>query len=177
MAYITVTQFLRLYDNRRVSQLLSDTGTAVASGDLATNNTLLDILEMASEQVAAAALVGERYTTLELSNLSLSSTAGYLLRRLVADLAYTQIIARRGMGAAELDRLCPAKKWCEEQLEMLRNGMHIFPGIDDTHAEAGLPAISDINSLSNPHRVDKFTDKANRLFPFDCNRFPTETDC
>jgi hypothetical protein len=178
VAYITVAQFLRLYDSRRVAQLLSDSGIPVVSGDLATNENLIDILAIASEQIAAAVIVGKRYTLQQLEDLAENEDYGFLLRRLVADLAWAGIVSRRGTGATELQRLCPSLNWCEQQLDMLRLGQHIFPGIEDAdHPAAGLPSSANINATSNPNRVSKFTDKASRLFPFDCNRLNTETGC
>jgi hypothetical protein len=171
MAYITAAQFTRLYDSRRVCQLLADTGTPVAAADLAADETLADLLAVASEQIAAAALVGKRYSVDQLAALAASTTTGFLLRKLTADLAYASLVARRGQGAADLDRLCPAYADALRQLEALRLGATLFPGIpNDTHGDAGLPQTVDLDSPTNTHRITKLTTRAGRLFPSDCDR-------
>ena len=171
--YITAAQFLKAYDTRRVRDLLSDSGTPVAANDVATDPNLLQILAEASEEVAAAALVSKRYTTAQLTAMAASSTSGFLLRRLTADLAFSLLVARRGQGAADIERLCPRHREAQRQLEQLRLGVALFPLIDDTHAEAGLPDTVNVDALTNPDRIDKLTAKASRLFPADCSRTRT----
>lgn len=171
MAYITAAQFVRVYDSRKIVQELSDSGSPVLEADLDTNANLADILGMASEMVASAALVGKRYTVAQLAALAASSDSGFLLRKLVADLAFAILVGRRGRSAADVDRLCPAHRQALLSLEQLRNGERLFPGITDgQHAEAGLPGSTDTQSPTNPNRLITFTTKASRLFPFDCRR-------
>lgn len=171
MSYITPAQFLRLYDGRNLRDNLSDTGSPVV-GSLDNNDNLLDALAMASEVVAAAALVGERYSTTDLDNLAASTTVGFLLRRITADIAFAMIVARRGRSAADVDRLAPARAWAEQQLDLLRTGTHLFPGTEDTTAPAGLPSQGDLDA--NLNRYNKLTAQARRVFPFSCNRQPRQ---
>lgn len=173
MAYCTVAQFTANYDSRRVCSLLSDSGSPVTVNDLDTNAVLIQLLEEASEEVAAAALVGKRYTTAQLTALGSSTTSGFLLRRLVSDITFALVVSRRGQGAADIERLCPRHREALRQLDLLRSGIEIFPGIDDTHAEAGLPASVNLLSTTNPNRRDTLTTQARRLFPPSCDRVPT----
>lgn len=178
MAYATPDQFLLYYDVRRVSQLLSDTGTPVSLSDVSSNAVLIELLAAASEMVAAAAFVGKRYTTTDLDNLSVSATAGFLLRKIVIDLTFALLVTRRGQGAADLERLCPAHAEALRLLEQLRQGYTLFPGIDDTHADAGLPSTANLDSNIQLFKFTKFTAKANRLFPFSCDRMQNrDSDC
>lgn len=176
MAYITPSQFLKAYDSRRIRELLSDTGTPVADADVNSNTNLAQILAEASEEVAAAALVGKRYTTSQLESLAASSTTGFMLRRLVADLAVALVVSRRGAAAADIERLCPRHREALRQLEMLRTGAELFPFISDDHAEAGLPATVDLNAQTNTNRITTFTARAARAFPFDCRRTVNPND-
>lgn len=179
MAFLTVAQFARLYDGRVLRENLSDSGSPIASGDLATNDNLLDILNMASEMISAAALVGKRYTPAQLAALAASNDSGYLLRRLTADLAFALVLARRGRAAADLDRLAPSRAWALQQLDLLRTGTHLFPGIDSgDHPEAGLPSQANLNATTQTNRITTFTAKAGRLFPWSCDRqLPPGGDC
>jgi hypothetical protein len=171
VALITAAQFLNFYDKRRINQYLSDSGSPLGSGEITDDENLAVILGAASEEVLSAVLVGERYTTDQLEALSLEEETGFLLRRLVADLAYTIIVSRRGQGAADIERLCPRHAEAQKQLDQLRSGWAIFPGIDELlYAEAGQPAIVDTDSINNANRITKLTAKANRMFPFDCRR-------
>jgi len=172
MAYLTAAQFLRKYDERRVRQLLSDSGSPTA-GDLATDDNLSDLLSMASEMIAAAVLVGKRYTLDQLTELATSTSYGFLLRQLTADLAYGLLVARRGTSAADLTRLAPTYALALQQLEMLRNGHCLFPGLsNDQHPDADLPAFTDAKDANNPNRQTFFTDTSYRLFPFSQRRDP-----
>jgi hypothetical protein len=177
MAYSTPDQFLLYYDVRRVSQLLSDSGTPVGLVDVPTNAVLLELLSAASEMVAAAALVGKRYTTANLETLADSASAGFLLRKLVIDIAFALLVIRRGQGAADVDRLCPAYSEAQRLLEQLRLGYTLFPGLDDPHAEAGLPAVANLQGSTQTNRITKLTAKAHRIFPFHCDRIVRDTDC
>ena len=148
MAFLTPAQFVKVYDTRRVQQLLSDTGTPVASGDLATDENLLNLLAESTEMILSAVQVGTKYTEDELQDLADSSTSGYLVRRLCADLAYGLLVARRGTSAADMDRLAPNWKFAQFQLQQLREGTLIFPRVErDEHPGAGNPRTTNLTTL------------------------------
>lgn len=180
MAYVTAAQFLRLVDRRRVRDLLSDSGTPVADADLADNENLADILGVASEMIASAALVGERYTPEQLAALAASATGGYLLRSLTAHLAYGLLVSRRGQGAADVSRQAPMYVEALRQLDQLRTGAALFPGVpNDDHPDAGLPATANLNATTQTARVSTVAAQAGRLFPFSCDRVlpPNSGNC
>lgn len=167
---------LEVYDDRVLRQYLSDSGTPVV-GSLTTNANLLAALGMASEVVASAALVGARYSTTQLQELADSTTVGFLLRRITADLAMAMIVGRRVRAASDIDKLCPNRAWAEQQLDLLRTGTHLFPGTEDLTAPAGLPSQANMMGINNPNRINTFTVTANRVFPFSCQRQPTGNCC
>ena len=177
MAFITVPQLLDYYDIRVIQQYASDSGTPITANDLPSNTKLLEILGAASEVIAAAALVGARYSPTQLQDLSESTTTGYLLRRLTADIAMAMIVGRRVRGVTEVDKVVPARAWAEQQLDLLRTGTHLFPGTEDLTAPAGLPSQADMMSPNNPNRINTFTVTANRVFPFSCFRRPNGNCC
>jgi hypothetical protein len=173
VAYCTAAYFIRNYDNRQLQQNLSDTGTPVSADDLTTNTTLLQLLEEASEMIAAAVEVGKRYTPAQLTALAALESGGYLLKRLTGDLAYGLLMSRRGRAAADVQRLAPMYGYALQTLEQLRTGAHLFPGVPDgTHPEAGLPDVADLNSSTQTARITTFTSTARRMFPFSCDRQP-----
>jgi hypothetical protein len=167
MAYCTVAQFIKNYDNRRIRELLSDSGTPVAQSDLASNTTLAQLLSEASELVQAAVSVRKKYTHAELLAMSASATHGFLLRRLTADLAYGLLVARRGTPAADLARIAPQWTWAQGVLADLRLGEMVFPlESDESHPEAGLPGVSDMTTNTGTDTFCSISGRTNgRLFP------------
>ncbi len=115
---------------------------------------------MASEVVAAAALVGERYSPQQLDALAVSTTSGFLLRRIVSDIAMAFIMARRVRAASDLDKITPLKAWAEQQLDLLRTGTHLFPGTEAITAPAGVPSQG---SLNGPNNIYRYTQKQRLL--------------
>lgn len=145
MAFATPADMVLFVDQRRLQQLVSDSGTPAA--DLDNNEILLALLARASEEVQAAALVGKRYTTEELQELADSGSNGYFLVGLVCDLAYGYLVQRRGTGAADMDRQAPAFKKALTTLERLKTGEYIFPLTNALSQEdAGTPDIADLTN-------------------------------
>ena len=148
MAYCTGAQFLERYDARRVSELIRDDGVKLSTGFAAyciSNANLLAALEDASAEIDAAAFVGKRYSKDRLTTLvavdsggKLVNTGGFLLLRLVADIAYANLVSRRGLAATETSQLSPNGSKALEMLQLIRSGERIFDTSDGGNADAGL---------------------------------------
>lgn len=157
--YTDTQTFINQYDVRRICQLLSDTGAPVTQVSVLTNPVLLQILYEATGIVAMAARVGQKYSENNLESLGdVTGTikaddglqygktpSGNFLRRLVGDIAYGLIIARRGLSAEEMAEQAPTWPIAMGYLEQLRSGDRIFDigGAPD----AGLPNIQQLGSL------------------------------
>jgi len=164
MAFASPADLVLYYDERRISQLATDSGTPAT--DLDNNAIVLAMLARATEEILAASLVGKRYTATELQELADSETNGYFLVGLVCDLAYGYLVQRRGTGAADMDRQAPAFKKALTTLERLKAGDYIFPLTGELSQEdAGTPDITGLdNRITSP--CDRYTSRAYvRLLP------------
>jgi phage gp36-like protein len=165
MAFASQTYLLSCYDARICSELISDTGyPADVTGD---NAVLQQFLDEASEQISAAALVGNRYTHKQLFILSQCTDRGFMLRRLTCDLAFGLIVSRRGRSAGDINKLCPRYTDALQTLEKLQTGLNIFPGIDDLEYEtAGTPSNVNLNTpVPGVQSQPLITSFAARIFP------------
>lgn len=136
MAYATAQNLLDRYDARRIADLVSDSGTRTLAPQ--SSPVLLACLDDASGEVDAACRVAQRYTSADLSGLT--GNANALLVRLVCDLAYGMLVARRGYAANDNAVMAPREKIAFDMLEALRRGERIFSGEDQ--AEAGVNVVT-----------------------------------
>lgn len=120
MAYCTPAQLQQILDVRLIGDLLADTGVRVDPGAQLTNANLANALSIAAGQINSAALVGERYTVLELSNLTGDDAA--FLTMLNAWLSFGILCSRRGRDAKEHSEYVQAL----ETMEHLKTGSAIF---------------------------------------------------
>lgn len=150
MSYATVADYLLRYDASQAGDLVSDTGVAVPSGQLATNTVLLQMLEDASGDIDAALLAGERYTPANLtpydaitnpSGISGNSIA--YLKRICCDIAHVMLLKRR--GAFDPERNAAQLEAAETHLERLRRGDAVF-GLA-AQIDAGVATYSGIGSV------------------------------
>lgn len=145
MAYATAQDLLTRYDARRVADLVSDTGSRSVYPD--SSPVVAAVLDDASGMVDAACRVAKRYTVADLNSLTGSTKA--LLVRLVCDIAFGLLVARRGYSAQDQTAMAPQTKAANEMLEMIRRGERLFDCIDV--AEAG------VNVLSLKTRTEGYT--------------------
>jgi hypothetical protein len=165
VSFCTAAQFLVAYDTRRIRQLLSDSGTPLTEGEVESSDVLQQLLDEAADLVYASVMVGKRYTADDLTTLAASTTSGFFLRRLNADLAFGLIVARRGVSATDITKLAPMFAAAHNYLNDLRNGILLFPKIDDSRAEAGVPKAADLST--NPYSpVSWVQQTSGRVFPF-----------
>jgi hypothetical protein len=158
--YVKVTDMLKRYDARRVADFVSDTSQR-PGGQITNQTQLTALIELlkddttlqealydASEQVNLAILVGKRYTREQLLDLVLyglpynnktrPEPGGYAIIRLVSDLAFALLVARRGLSAEDTAKLSPRAEEAYKMLAMLRAGERIFDVLDGSNADAGL---------------------------------------
>lgn len=135
MAYATPEELLIRYDARRVADLVSDTGTRTT--DPASSPVVAACLEDASGMVESACRVAGRYTINQLVNLQ--GHTRFLLTRLVCDLTYGLLVARRGYSANDMNTMAPQYKGALDMLEQIKQGDRIFdyPGTDTHNPDAG----------------------------------------
>jgi hypothetical protein len=161
--YATAAKLLELYDSRRIGQMVSDSGTVPNAAALLTNQIVASMLAAASDEVLAAAAVGNRYTAADLDTLAAGTDAGArLIQSITCHIAFGLLVNRRGYAADEFSNLVPMWKWAQDYLTLLRKAERIFPGVPDV-PEAGLPdtATTVPRPGINPPRI---TQEAYRVF-------------
>lgn len=154
MSYAAVSDLTARYDVRDVSDLASDTGTAIAAGSLATDPNILAALADASGDIDSALLAGRRYTTDDLTGLTGNSLAK--LKRLTCDLAMAFLLGRR--PAHDPERLKAFEERGRMLLERLRKGENVFDldaqkdaGVID-HQVQTIQAVDNMNLLRDQTR-------------------------
>jgi phage gp36-like protein len=145
-SYATPAHIKVRYNVTRVGQLVRDDGSTASPTQLDTDANLQAALDDASGEIELAALAGQRYATTDLQALKTAYAAGpsnsqynsgALLVRLTCDLAYGNLIGRKGMDAATTDAMAPRVRWAQAVLQQLRDGDRIFN--IDANTLAGLP--------------------------------------
>jgi len=164
-AFCNSTQFLQYTDTNRVCELLSDDvdGVPIPVAQLATNATLQEIFDAATQEIVSACQIGNRYTVGELICLYNDNQGGEVtliaglytitvntgvtitgvgakLRRLCAQLAWGELVGRKKFTGEEFAKMAPGYKQALADLEQLRLGERIFPSVTGT-PEAGLPGV------------------------------------
>jgi len=132
------------YDKRRLMELYADDGIRPTVYD-PNNINLLTALEDATAEINAAIFIGYKYTIESLNGFTPSSfleglteTGKRLIRRLAADLAYANLVSRRGLSTTETSNLAPRNLIAQQLLEQLRQGERIFDMVDQSAANAGI---------------------------------------
>ena len=122
MAYATPQDLLIRYDERRVADLVSDTGTRSAAP--LTSPVVAAVLEDAAGILDSACRVGGRYSLTDLANMSGSGHS--LLVRLSCDIAYSLLVARRGYSTTDMKVMAPQMDWANKMLDDLRKGDRVL---------------------------------------------------
>jgi len=103
--YITVAQFLTLYDWRLVSELVSDTGYSVSESELSTDPNLAACLMRASAIFEGACAKGGRYFASDINNLMAynngNSVGAWQVIGIISGLTINLLKARRGETAED----------------------------------------------------------------------------
>lgn len=159
MAYAAASDLIARYDARTLGDLVSDTGTRVASGSLAADPNIVAALDDASGEIEAALLMGERYSVADLAALTGNSLA--LLKRICCDCAMALIYGRRP-EEQWADRRAAAEQVKAIHLERLANGERVFnvEGIP----EAGNPTIGGPSAIA-VRRLNMIVDRTQHYYP------------
>lgn len=121
-AYATPSDMLIHADARDIGDLVTDDGTQVFPAALLTNQILLEFLKRSSGDVESALVVGNRYSTAQLENLTGNSRAK--LVDLVCDLTVIRLLKRR--PGKDLEQLKLMSEMADVKLDRLRKGENIF---------------------------------------------------
>ncbi len=160
--YCSATQLFRFHDWQQVADLLRDgdnprpTKSRLLDSASDEGAMLVSILLSASGQLESACLVSNRYLPTDLAALTNSGAAR--LQKIVADLAFWELMQRRQPGSADPKNV-PGAMQALEELDRLRDGERIF-GLAES-GNAGLPKITEPDSSVQWNPV---TTDASRLF-------------
>lgn len=130
MSYCTIQQFQQRYDLRSVAQLSND-----QNADTLNTTNAQAALDDATAEINTAALQGSQYQLSDLT--SLVAAGDTQLVRLNADLAYRNLLDRRGQGLPP--GLEARIKSSESMLDALRSGARILNVT--TNRVADVPAL------------------------------------
>lgn len=158
-SYASGADLLARFDARTLGDLVSDSGTRVASGSLAADTNIVAALADASGEVEAALLMGERYSVANLEGLTGNSLA--LLKRITCDCAMALLYGRRP-EEAWADRRAAAEQVKATHLERLAKGDRVFnvEGIP----EAGNPTIGGPTTVEIT-RLNFIRDQTQHFYP------------
>lgn len=147
MNYIRPSELLLYYDQRRLLEMLSDTGTPVTTAGLDTNAIALTAVRQASSLIDSHVQTGQRYTRTQLEDIVTAANAGGAseeakkraepVKSLAAHLAFGCIMSRRGYSAAKMADLAPMYAESLNQLNLLSSGIRILDL--DQPKRAGVP--------------------------------------
>jgi phage gp36-like protein len=143
MAYATTQDLLLRYDERRVADLVSDTGTR--STNPAASPVAEMALEDASGMIDAACRVSGRYKSIDL--LGMTGHGANLLARLCCDLAYGLLVGRRGYSSTDQKAMAPQFEFANALLDSIRKGERVFDVYDGQDADAGTATMNTVLSL------------------------------
>lgn len=157
--YATRTEVIQFKDARDIGDLVADDGNRVSEANLATDSNFLLAIQAASGEIEAACLIGNRYTTSDLENLTGNSAA--LLKRICADVTMKVLWDRR-----EADQHGERRKYAieraEKWLDQLRKGERVFnvTGVLDAGVAGQVKP-----SLTNRDNQRSWARQARRIFP------------
>lgn len=150
--YITPVELLNYYDQRRVLEMCSDTGSPATLGSLGSNPLALSAIRSASAELDSHLQTGMRYERSQLEDICTAADAGGSteaekkraapIKELVAHLAFGRLMARRGFAATKMRELAPMYETSQEQLNLLASGVRIFDL--DAPKAAGVPSRATI---------------------------------
>jgi phage gp36-like protein len=163
LAYASSADMTARYDENVLKDLSSDDGTPAAQ--LATATAMTAALDDASGQIEAAVLVAQMYQVSDLTALTGNSLA--LLKQITCDIAMYRMLKRRPEKYGK--ELVEAKKYCDEYLEMLRQGKRVFNVA--ANIAAGLPTV-DGPSARVYERLNLLPDRTRNYYPARGSRLP-----
>src|SRR5258708_25978 len=152
-AYIVPNDMISRYNVGRLGQLVRDDGTTATATQLQTDTVLAAAMSDAEGQFQAAVYKGQRYAKVDLDALltayqagptNAQYSSGSFMVRVIADLAYGNLIGRKGYDAATQAAMAPRSVWVEGILEQLAQGERVFNLT--AQLNAGLPVNVDLDT-------------------------------
>jgi hypothetical protein len=122
-AYASYADLALAHDVRKIGQLVADKNKELPESALAVHPVITFVLKRASGEVEQACFVGGRYSAADLG--ALAGVGLEALKGLVCDLAFWHLTKRRYREVAPED--CPGAKEALDALQMLRDGVRVFP--------------------------------------------------
>lgn len=159
LSYLDPSELPNYYDQRRVLQLASDTGSSAVIADLSNPAskpylTVQSAIRSAASDIDSHCQQGKQYTRDILEGFITDAAANpsdeakqkrvAILKQLCADLAFGILMSRRGYTAETLDQLAPRYDTALQTLERLKVGAQIFD--TDAATSRGVPALVGIGS-------------------------------
>ncbi len=132
-AFATGADLTVRYDWRWIGNNITDSGTPANESQVINSPIIAILIAEASEDVMAAAAVGNRYTVQDLQQYG-----GLLLTGIVCALVMGKILKRRARAAKDEEALTLSYTEALGYLEQMRRGERIFYSVPDV-AEAGVP--------------------------------------
>lgn len=167
MPYANAADLTARHDINTILELLTDSGNKPPVNTIATDTRLVACLDDASGDIDSALLVGNRYSTTDLSGLTGNALAR--LKRLTCDITMAYLYdARPGYNT---DQVQPIRARADAELEKLRNGSNVFNLVDQL--AAGLPTIDGPTTIDY-QRLNLIPDRITRYFPARARRLPTD---
>jgi len=118
---LTNADLLERFDYRLIDQQLSDNNTVIGSTALQSSTQLSDIITDAEGLVLSALYTAYKYTSDDLTKLDTDSL--FVLKRIIADIAFIYICGRRGY---DYKNKMPLVEDSYNQLQKLRNGERVL---------------------------------------------------
>jgi len=137
MSYATGNDLVSRYDVRLLGDLCQDAGDRISDLPvLVAHPNIIQALEDASGMVNSAALVGKRYSTKDLRDMTGDGAA--FLKRIVVDIGFSLLRQRRGYDIQQFPTVQESFKF----LDRLRLGERVFD--IESAEDAGLPHTAEI---------------------------------
>ena len=127
----TPSDMVTYFDSNVLGDLLSDTGTPVASADLATNAKLLALLDGAHGRVLSALTVAAQYDVDDIEGLT--GVDLQLLKEMECYLAFAKLLGRRP-GSEYRETYQNVTEEADEFIDRLRQGERVFSTAADQQA-------------------------------------------
>ena len=166
-AYATSADLIKLADSRTIGRLVSDDGSVVSESDLASNAKITEVLLVASGEVDAALLTGDRYSAANLSGLT--GNAASLLKAIVCDVAMQRLFMRRpGLDAEMANRYHEVAR---SHLDRLRKGEDVF---DLESQQAKRHPTIDGPTATDYETLNLMPERCYHYYPHRADRLPTD---
>lgn len=148
MPLLTAAELIDRHDARNLRQRLLDDGSDALEVDLTDESTTAGrrvraAIDDAEGWFISAVTVGARYSVQDMLTVAEAGTShsAKTIKRIVADLAFGNLLKRRSLPAADFQALAPFYEEAMGFCEQLRRGDRVFPDVAGV-PNAGLPQIN-----------------------------------